>query len=207
MSSCLKDSWIKRKLFLAFPLDQIWNILRRHLYNLIKSLISPNENRTQHFHFSVSKGTWVNWFFQKNENLRHKGGSNEASLNMRWPLKWTAIYVVWPRIWLCYCLHLFLAWKMWVLELLCSLVDVDSMAANTQQHQKRQLHTVEQKNSPHSHQRQKTTSTDVSFLKNSIAKWTRNMSPFSKSSIFVLRRVLLLGGGCELTIHKIIKWF
>lgn len=114
-----------------FPLDQIWNILRRHLYNLIKSLISPNENKTQHFHFSVSKGTWVNWFFFFNENLRHKGGSNEASLNMRWPLKWTKICVVWPRIWLCYCLHLFLTWKMWVLELLCSLVDVDSMAPNT----------------------------------------------------------------------------
>lgn len=62
-SSSLRDSWIKRKLFLDFRLDQIWNILKRHLYNLIKSLISPNENRTQHFHFSVCKGTWVNWFF------------------------------------------------------------------------------------------------------------------------------------------------
>lgn len=146
-SFSLKDSWINIKLFLDFRLDQIWNTLKHHLYNLIKSLISPNENRTQHFHFSVCKGTWVNWFFFfLNENLRHKGGSNEANLNMRWPLKWTAIHVVWPRIWLCYCLHLFLAWKMWVLELLCSLVDVDSMAENTQQHQKRRLHTIEQKN-------------------------------------------------------------
>lgn len=132
-ASCLKDSWIQRKLFLDFHLDQIWNILKRHLYNLIKSLISPNENRTQHFHFSVCKGTWINWFFLKNENLRHKGGSNEASLNMRWPFKWTAIRVVWPRIWLCHCLHLFLAREMWVLEPLCSLADGDSMAANTRQ--------------------------------------------------------------------------
>lgn len=181
MSLLLKDPWIRRKLFSDFSLDQIWNTLKRHFCNLIKLWYPPNENRSQHFHFLVAKRAWVNWFFFFNENLRHKGGSNEASLNMRWPLKWTALLIVWPKNWLCYCLHLFLVWRCGCWS--CSAPWWMLTAW---------LQTESQKRQPHNHgSEQETTHLSESQLQaliyiflNATEKQSINMPMFSKISVF-----------------------